>query len=76
MLNKIKFDVLIIIAFSVGIFFIDALEKNYYKYFYHNFFYNFQSSLLGNNFVKFFENITVLGDSAWYFIFSIVDCTM
>ena len=31
MLNKIKFDVLIIIAFSVGIFFIDALEKNYYK---------------------------------------------
>ena len=71
MLNKIKFDVLIIIAFSIGVFFIDGLEKNYYKYFYYNFFYNFQNSLLGNNFVKFFENITVLGDSAWYFIFSI-----
>ena len=68
MLKIIKVEVLIILALFLSIFISHNVDIDFYNhitYYYKSF---FQQIHLKN----FFENITTLGDSLWYFVISIL----
>jgi len=68
MLKKIRLEILIILILFLSILFshnTDTVFYNYFPYYNQNFFQEIHLK-------KFFENITTLGDSMWYFSISIL----
>lgn len=67
MLKAIRFEIIII-----GILFINIVITHSFNINFYNYVSYLKNDLLEINLVKFFTNITTLGDSLWYFLISIV----
>tara|TARA_Y100000590_G_scaffold469441_1_gene657018 strand:- start:2288 stop:3619 length:1332 start_codon:yes stop_codon:yes gene_type:complete len=66
MLKNIKIEILIIAVLFLNVFVSYNLDLGFYNYFSY-----FKDSLQKIYLKKFFEDITILGDSLWYFLISI-----
>lgn len=66
MLKKFRYEIIIITILFLNIFISHRLDLGLYKYFLF-----FKNKLQYIHLIKFFENITILGDSLWYFSISI-----
>ena len=65
MIKKIKIELLILVLLLISVFISNSVDVSFY-----NFFHNSSKSLESIYLKDFFKQITVLGDSKWYFVSS------